>query len=163
MFGLVSRRMSLCVSLASLSMLSMSANSPSGWPGMISGFVVFVRVPLLSWNGLRLSSGSNYLCSSGVLGLPVVNVILLGSGVPMVLLARSVMAVWFYRSSSYVFIIFSFSFCFAVGFPRCFSLVVGSLLCCLALLFHQIACHQSGGESPGLVFLCVCFSSFRVF
>ena len=32
MFGLVSRRMSFCVSLASLSTLLMSANSPSGWP-----------------------------------------------------------------------------------------------------------------------------------
>ena len=29
-------------------------------------------------------------------------------------------------------------------------LVVGSLLCCLALLFHQIVRHQPGGESPGL-------------
>lgn len=99
MFGLVSRRMSFCVSLASLFMLLMSANSPSGWPGMISGFVMFVRVPLLSWSGLSLASGSTYLCSSAVLSLPVVSVILLRSGVPMVLLAQSVMAVWFCRSS----------------------------------------------------------------
>ena len=83
------------MSLASLSMLLMSANSPSGWPGMISDFMMFVRVPLLSWSRLSLTSGSTYLCSPAVLGLPVVNFILLGSGVLMVLLVQSVMAVWF--------------------------------------------------------------------
>ena len=51
MFGLVSQRMSSFVSLASLFTLLMSANSPSWWPGMISGFVMFVRVPLLYWSG----------------------------------------------------------------------------------------------------------------
>ena len=30
-------------------------------------------------------------------------------------------------------------------------MVVSSLLCCLALLFHQIARHQPGGESLGSV------------
>ena len=138
------------MSLASLSMLLMSANS--GWPGMISNFVMFVQVPLLSWSGLSLASGSTYLCSSAVLGLPIVNIILLDSGVPMVLLAQSVLAIWFCRSSSYGFIIFSFSFSLKLVF-FCLFLVVGSLLCCLALLFNQIARHQSGGESPGLFFL----------
>ena len=133
-------------------MLLMSANSPSGWPGMISNFVMFVQVPLLSWSGLSLASGSTYLCSSAVLGLPIVNIILLDSGVPMVLLAQSVLAIWFCRSSSYGFIIFSFSFSLKLVF-FCLFLVVGSLLCCLALLFDQIARHQSGGESPGLFFL----------
>ena len=135
-----------------MSMLLMSANSPSGWPGMISNFVMFVQVPLLSWSGLSLASGSTYLCSSAVLGLPIVNIILLDSGVPMVLLAQSVLAIWFCRSSSYGFIIFSFSFSLKLVF-FCLFLVVGSLLCCLALLFDQIARHQSGGESPGLFFL----------
>ena len=135
-----------------MSMLLMSANSPSGWPGMISNFVMFVQVPLLSWSGLSLASGSTYLCSSAVLGLPIVNIILLDSGVPMVLLAQSVLAIWFCRSSSYGFIIFSFSFSLKLVF-FCLFLVVGSLLCCLALLFDQIARHQSGAESPGLFFL----------
>ena len=69
---------------------------------------------------------------------------------PMVLLVQSVMVVCFYRFSSYSFTIFSFSFCFVSQF--CLLLVVGSLLCCLALLFHPIARHQSGGESPGCFF-----------
>ena len=110
------------MSLASLSMLLMSANSPSGWPGMISNFVMFVQVPLLSWSGLSLASGSTYLCSSAVLGLPIVNIILLDSGVPMVLLAQSVLAIWFCRSSSYGFIIFSFSFCLKLVFLLLFVL-----------------------------------------
>ena len=121
---------------------------------MISGFVVFVRVPLLSWSGLSLAFGSTYLCSSAVLSLPVVNVILLGSGVPMVLLAQSVMAVWFNRSSPFSFIFLAFLFAWSWFSYFCFFLVVGSLLCCLALLFHQIARHQSGRESPGLFFPC---------
>ena len=75
---------------------------------------------------------------------------------PMVLLVQSVMAVCFYRFSSYSFTIFSFSFCFVSHF--CLLLVVGSLLCCLALLFHPIARHQSGGESRG----CFFFSFFFV-
>lgn len=69
------------MSLASLSMLLMSANSPSGWPGMISNFVMFVQVPLLSWSGLRLplffcrfrsSHRKHYFarqwCANGVVG-----------------------------------------------------------------------------------------------
>ena len=110
------------MSLASLSMLLMSANSPSGWPRMTSDFVMLVQVPLLSWSGLSLASGSTYLCSSAVLGLPIVNIISLGSGVLMVLLAQSVMAVWFCRSSSYGFIIFSFSFCLELVFLLLFLL-----------------------------------------
>lgn len=57
----------------------------------------------------------------------------------------------------------SFAYFLKTWFHFCLYLVVGSLPCCLALSFHPIARHQFGGESPGLVFLCVCFSSSRAF
>ena len=99
MFVLASLRMSFCVFFVSLSMLLMSANSPSGWPGMISGFLTCIQVPLLSWSELNLVFVSICLCFSAVSSLLAVSGILLESGVPMVLLARSVIVVWFYRSS----------------------------------------------------------------
>lgn len=83
----------------SLSMQLMSANSPSGWPGMISGFLTCSQVPLLSWSELNLVFVSICLCFSAVSSLLAVSGILLESDVPMVLLARSVIVVWFYRSS----------------------------------------------------------------
>ena len=110
MFVLASPRMSFCVSVVSLSMLLMSANSLSGWPGIISGFVTCSRVPLLSWSGLNLVFVSICLCYSAVSSLLAVSGILLDSGVPMVLLARSVMVVWFYRSSFIVLAVLVFSF-----------------------------------------------------
>ena len=103
MFVLASPRMNFCVSLVSLSMLLISANSPFGWPGMISGFVTSIWVGLLSWNGLNLVFVAICLCFSAVSSLLAVSSILLDSGVPMVLLAWSVMVVWFYRSSFYCF------------------------------------------------------------
>ena len=119
------------MSLASLFMLLMSANSPSGWPGMISNFVMFVQVPLLSWSGLSLASGSTYLCSSAVLGLPIVNIILLGSGVPMVLLAQSVLAIWFCRSSSYIMVLSFLAFLFSLKLVFLLLFVLGCQLSAL--------------------------------
>ena len=63
---------------------------------------------------------------------------------------------WFSPRWPSVFIDLVFSFAFLVWFPFCLYLVVGSLLYCLALFFHQIARHQSGGESPWFGFyLCL--------
>ena len=156
MFGLVSRRMSFCVSLASLFMLLMSANSPSGWPGMISVFVLFVRVPLQSWSGLSLVCGSTCLCFSIVLSLPVASVTLLGSGVPMVLWAQFMMAVCFCRFNFYSFTIFSFSSCL---FPTffCFWLLAP---CFAAWPFCSIryrAISLVGSHPDGFFFVVVWF------
>ena len=71
---------------------------------------LFLRVPLLSWSGLNLVFVSICLCYSAVSSLLAVSGILLDSGVPMVLLARSVMVVWFYRSSFIVLAVLVFSF-----------------------------------------------------
>ena len=71
---------------------------------------LFLRVPLLSWSGLNLVFVSICLCFSAVSSHLAVSGILLDSGVPMVLLARSVMVVWFYRSSFIVLAVLVFSF-----------------------------------------------------
>ena len=44
---------------------------------------------------------------------------------------------------------------FPFPFPFCLLTGCWPLRGCLALLYHQIACHQFGGESPGLVLFCV--------
>lgn len=85
MFVLASLRMRFCVFFVSLSMLLMFANSPSGWPGMI-----------WCWSELNLLLVSICPCFSAVSSLFAVSGILLEGGVPMVLLAQSVMVVWFY-------------------------------------------------------------------
>ena len=161
-----SRKMSCCASLGFLFMLSMCVSSLFGWLGMTFASVMCSLELLLFWNVLSPGSGFICHCFSAVSNPLGGAGILVGSGVPMVLLVQSVMVVCFYRFSSYSFTIFSFSFCFVSHF--CLLLVVGSLLCCLALLFHPIARNQSGGESPGcffffFFFLCRCCGSSRDF
>ena len=92
---------------------------------MISGFVTCSRVLLLSWGGLNLVFVSICLCFSAVSSLLTVSGILLDSGVPMVLLARLVMVVWFYRSSFCLFgrSIFLFSTLSLVFLFVCFVVV----------------------------------------
>ena len=156
-----SRKMSCCASLGFLFMLSMCVSFLFGWLGMTFASVMCSLELLLFWNVLSPGSGIICHCFSAVSNPLGGAGILVGSGVPMVLLVQSVMAVCFYRFSSYSFTIFSFSFCFVSHF--CLLFVVGSLLCCLALLLHPIARHQSGGESRRWFFLCRCCGSSRGF
>lgn len=121
-----SRKMSCCASLGFLFMLSMCVSSLFGWLGMTFASMMCSLELLLFWK--VLSPGFGFICHCfSAFSNPLGGAgILVGSGVPMVLLVQSVMAVCFYRFSSYSFTFFSFSFCLFPTFV-CFWLLAPSL------------------------------------
>ena len=156
-----SRKMSCCASLGFLFMLSMCVSSLFGWLGMTFASMMCSLELLLFWK--VLSPGFGFICHCfSAFSNPLGGAgILVGSGVPMVLLVQSVMAVCFYRFSSYSFTFLAFLF---VCFPLLFAFG-----CWLPPLLPGPFVPSDStpsvwwGVTQMDFFLCLCFGSSRGF
>ena len=156
-----SRKMSCCASLGFLFMLSMCVSSLFGWLGITFASMMCSLELLLFWK--VLSPGFGFICHCfSAFSNPLGGAgILVGSGVPMVLLVQSVMAVCFYRFSSYSFTFLAFLF---VCFPLLFAFG-----CWLPPLLPGPFVPSDStpsvwwGVTQMAFFLCLCFGSSRGF